>query len=71
MNHSSSNFAGKDYNPVSKLLEFGVNVTKLEVEVQILYDENSEMREQFSLHIRYSQLYSNLFNLRHNDDTMW
>ncbi|XP_013782373.1 extracellular matrix protein 3-like, partial [Limulus polyphemus] len=44
--------SGKDYIPFSKELEFGQNVSRIIVEIQILYDEEKEHREALTLHLR-------------------
>ncbi|XP_077984509.1 extracellular matrix protein 3-like [Glandiceps talaboti] len=41
--------SGVDYNPLSTRLEFGFNVTQHIIEVEVLYDGESEMRESFTL----------------------
>nr|XP_039265536.1 FRAS1-related extracellular matrix protein 2-like [Styela clava] len=43
--------SGKDYNPLSKELVFDVNVTRQVVDLQILYDEEKEIRESFTIRL--------------------
>ncbi|XP_076321017.1 FRAS1-related extracellular matrix protein 2-like [Tachypleus tridentatus] len=44
--------SGKDYVPFSRELEFGQNVSRIIVEIEILYDEDKEHREALTLHLR-------------------
>ncbi|KFM78096.1 FRAS1-related extracellular matrix protein 2, partial [Stegodyphus mimosarum] len=44
--------SGVDYVPYSKELQFQPNVSRLEVEVEILYDGEKEHREAFTLHLK-------------------
>ncbi|XP_071035799.1 FRAS1-related extracellular matrix protein 2 [Parasteatoda tepidariorum] len=44
--------SGIDYVPYSKELKFKPNVSQLMVEIEILYDEEKEHREAFTLHLK-------------------
>ncbi|ESO98011.1 hypothetical protein LOTGIDRAFT_174476 [Lottia gigantea] len=44
--------SGKDYNPIYKKVTFDKNVSMQEVEIEILYDGQKEMREVFTVHLR-------------------
>ncbi|XP_065668543.1 FRAS1-related extracellular matrix protein 2 isoform X4 [Hydra vulgaris] len=57
--------SGQNYEPFTKLLEFSPNVTKMEVSVLILYDDQFTLRTAFSLHLYIeSQKLSSLGNAR-------
>ncbi|XP_076467569.1 extracellular matrix protein 3-like [Babylonia areolata] len=45
--------AGKDYNGFFKEVVFGVNVSRQEVEIEILFDKVKEMREVFTVHLKH------------------
>ncbi|XP_071087584.1 FRAS1-related extracellular matrix protein 2-like [Haliotis cracherodii] len=45
--------AGKDYNGIFKVLTFGKNVSRQEVEIEILHDGKKEMREVFTVHLKH------------------
>ncbi|XP_012944319.2 FRAS1-related extracellular matrix protein 2, partial [Aplysia californica] len=46
--------AGKDYNGFFKELTFEANMSRVEVGVDILWDNITEMREVFTVHLRYA-----------------
>lgn len=45
--------AGKDYSGFFKELVFGVNVSRVDVDIEILYDTIKEMREVFTVHLKH------------------
>ncbi|KAL8593533.1 hypothetical protein ACOMHN_048747 [Nucella lapillus] len=45
--------AGKDYNGFFKEVVFGVNVSRQEVDIEILFDKVKEMREVFTVHLKH------------------
>ncbi|BFZ14656.1 hypothetical protein BsWGS_17695 [Bradybaena similaris] len=44
--------AGKDYNGFFKELVFGANMSRIDVDIEILYDGQKEVREVFSVHLK-------------------
>lgn len=44
--------SGRDYNRVSKELVFSVNVSHQMVEIEVLHDNEKEMREAFTVHLK-------------------
>ncbi|XP_047126620.1 FRAS1-related extracellular matrix protein 2 isoform X2 [Hydra vulgaris] len=57
--------SGQNYESFTKLLEFSPNITKMEVSVSILYDDQLTLRTAFSLHLYIeSQKLSSLGNAR-------
>ncbi|XP_060078834.1 extracellular matrix protein 3-like [Ylistrum balloti] len=60
--------AGQDYNGFSRLLLFEEGVSRLEVEVEILYDDMKENREVFTVHLRGN--HNMVAEVRRNERTM-
>ncbi|GAB1604772.1 hypothetical protein Ahia01_000758700 [Argonauta hians] len=50
-----SAIAGRDYNGISKDLEFSVNVSHKVIEIEVLHDNEKEMKEFFTVHLRPDQ----------------
>ncbi|XP_033631977.1 extracellular matrix protein 3-like [Asterias rubens] len=49
--------SGVDYNPLSQRLEFGFNVSRLFVEIDVLADgDRNEMREAFTVHLTMDEM---------------
>ncbi|KAK7098028.1 hypothetical protein V1264_004919 [Littorina saxatilis] len=44
--------AGKDYNGFFKEIVFGANVSRQDVDIEILFDKIKEMREVFTVHLK-------------------
>ncbi|XP_013413797.1 FRAS1-related extracellular matrix protein 2-like [Lingula anatina] len=49
---SAKSGPGNDYHGFSKELEFGLNVSRHVIKVEVLYDGEREMREAFTVHIK-------------------
>ncbi|KAK3099400.1 hypothetical protein FSP39_003828 [Pinctada imbricata] len=58
---SGSALAGKDFNPLTRELYFGPNISQIITEIQILPDRDRENREVFTVHLKqYDKIVSEL-----------